>query len=169
MKLSVRRLGSSQPADKAPRSRVVKPKLLAILVVAVLIAGGYFIFHKHSQPGGPSSLASASTVEKNDQTVVAGYLKNNDLEKYQLTQVNQATLYWENKDYNNAERIMLDVFQRVPASTIDTSSYAIMVTIEKSKGDKTQEKKYLQLIIPKLKAQGDTQAVAYYNGLLHNL
>lgn len=135
-------------------------KLLIVAIVVALVVGGYLL-HAHFKRRAErlaSKPATAAQVEKvykksEDQALGIG-----DTDSYQIIKSNLAHQYLLNNDPSNAERVLSEVFEKVPDSKITSSTYYTMVDTEKAKGNQTQYKHYLQLLIAKLKAEGDSQS-----------
>lgn len=154
--------------SKSWLNKVVKVAFnLCIIGILGLIA--FVIYHHFKRPASLPVAASPSAVENVSKSSADNSLKNKDYASYQFTQVDNASLYFDHNDINNAERIMQEVLQNVPADKVTASSYGLMAGIQKAKGDNAQYKHYLQLLIPKLQAEGRTQEVTYYQGQLSKL
>jgi len=96
-------------------------------------------------------------------------LNQGDIPTYLAAQRNLATQYIEAKDYTNADRIMGEVFSKVPSNEIDSATYYVMVELEQGKGDTVQLKHYLQLLISQLNNEGDSRDAAVEQGVLNNV
>ena len=85
-----------------------------------------------------------------------------------LQHVLLASDYSASKKYDDAERVMNEVFTNVPKNYISSMVYESMVGIEQAKGDNAKYKQYLALLIERLKQDGDTQGAAGYQKQLDN-
>jgi hypothetical protein len=135
--------------------------ILTGVLVIVLIVGWKHYHNKHTNTKRPAP-ATVAQIENADQKTVTGFLNSGNVEEYQASQVFLAIRYYDNQDYVNAERVMNELFTRVPANKINSTSYTLMASIEKAKPDKVLYKKYLELSVSKLKAEGNTAQAAIY-------
>jgi uncharacterized protein HemX len=127
-----------------------------VLILVLLLAGGY-LWHKHqNQKNNTFVVTSASQLEKNNTNYTSNILKSKDLTSYQRVQTDQAGLYIDNNQLSEAERVMNEVFSRVPSDKIISDTYGTMVTLEKAKNDTAQYKHYLRLYISQLRNEGNT-------------
>ena len=143
--------------------------VIDLIILILLILAGVTIYHHFKKPTGPPAAASPSQVEAVSQNYANTVLNKKDYTAYQLSEVNTATLYFNNQDVNGADNVMQQVLKNVPASQLSVSSYELLVGIEDAKGDKQLSAHYIQLLIPKLQAQDRTQEATHYQNELKTL
>ncbi len=136
------------------------------LAILVVIIGGlawltYDHFHKAAQEKAAAPI-SVENFEKGTDSARAATLKTKDYKSYIIQHVVLASDYTASKKYDDAERIMNEVFANVPKNDINSMAYGAMVGIEQAKGDNAKYKQYLGLLIEQLKKEGDAQGAAGY-------
>ena len=136
--------------------------IVSAFAVLVIIIIGYLAWHHFTQTKKGTHISSPSEVETANKNSNESFLKNNDISSYQISQQTLAQQYLLNNDPNSAERVILEVINKVPASKITSGTYMVIVSAEKMKNDKTQYKMYLRLLIAKLKQEGKTALAAEY-------
>jgi hypothetical protein len=146
---------------------IIRTLIFAVLA-AVIIIGGVVLWRHHENTSSSRHYrpASLSQVESANQKYNNSALSSGELSSYEISQQTLAIEYLNNKDPANALRIMNEVFKKVPAEKVDSSSYIVMVSIEKALGDKVQYKHYLELLVAKLKAEGKTSQADQYQKVL---
>lgn len=161
MRLIKPHLGDSPKTNKRP-SFVEPFKIIFFIVILVAVAYGGYLTYKHFHNNSESSLghsgySTTSQFEKASKNVNDQYLKSKDYTSYINAQILLASHYTAVNDYKNAERVMNQVFVNVPADKVTSSAFNEMVAIEQSLGNQSEYKKYLNLLINKYKATGDTK------------
>jgi hypothetical protein len=150
-------------------NKIPKP-VKTIFAIAILGVIAFFIWnHFHNINSSSSVLPTPSHFEQASQKTTSNYLKAKDYTSYQLDRQDLAHEYISNNDYANAERVMNEVLANVPADKITSASYSILFQIEKAKANTTLEKKYLGLMITKLKAEGNNTTAAAAQKVLDGL
>jgi hypothetical protein len=164
------RLPGSVVSGKNNRSKRL-PKTI-ILVIAVIIIGCFLYnhFHKNAKKTFTAAKpATASQVESLEKKSTGDLLSKGDTAGYQIAQRTLANQYLLNNDTKDAERIMNNVINSIPADKITSGTYYVMVNIEKQKKDQTQYKHYLELLIEKLKAENNPQTADQVQKVLDSL
>ena len=140
-------------------------KLFVLLTIIAAIAYGGWLGYKHffkSGENSPPASISVGDFEKDTAPARQATLKSKDYQSYMVQHVLLASDYSADKKYDDAERIMNEVFTNVPKIYLNSMVYESMVGIEQAKGDNAKYKQYLGLLIDQLKREGDTQGAAGY-------
>lgn len=136
----------------------VKPiRIISLLfIIVVLAASAYLLWHHFSQKNATQNILSgAAKQEQIDAKTTTGYLASKDYIHYQTITQNLAEEYLGYNNPSNAERVMNQLFAKVPKTDVDPDSYSVMVEVQQSKNDTVLEKQYLNLYINRLKAAGN--------------
>jgi hypothetical protein len=145
---------------------IIRTLIFAVLTAVIIIGGVVLWRHHENTSSSHYKPASLSQVESANQKYNNSALSSGDLSSYEISQQTLAIEYLNNKDPANALRIMNEVFKKVPAEKVDSSSYIVMASIEKALSDKEQYKHYLELLVAKLKAEGKTSQADQYQKVL---
>ena len=139
---------------------------LFIILVVLLLFGAYALWnHFHNSNNGVIERAppvTAQQYENAKKAYVSDFAKNGDFNSYQIVQRSLAQQYLLSDDSKDAVRVMNEVFKNVPAEKVNSSSYIVMVNAQKAAKDSVEYKRYLQLLIVKLNAEGDAATAAIY-------
>lgn len=139
---------------------IVLAAIAAVLLIILIF--GWRHFHNKSNSTQRAAPATVGQIENSDQNTVKSFLSSGNTKEYENSQRFLALRYYDNNDFVNAERVMNELFTKVPSSNISPQSYVLMASIEKAKPDKVQYKHYLELAVAKLKAEGNTSQAAIY-------
>jgi hypothetical protein len=111
--------------------------LFLILFLAVVGTAVYWHFFRQTTNNGLSSLnhATAADEQKRFGQVINKSLQSGDVENYQLSQLELANSYLNEKNYSGAEKLLADVQQNVPAGQLNLLYYQLKVQIDQHNGD----------------------------------
>jgi hypothetical protein len=155
-------------AQVAKNKKPLKP-LIFLMVIVIIALAAFWILHKHNAkkhtPQTTSLKDLSSIVDKSTQAQVT----KGDYSTFQTAQDLIAKKYIIEKDLPHAEQVMNNVLSTVPKNKIMSQTYFTMVDLEAAKHDTTSQKKYLQLLIATLKAEGDSQGAAAEQKYLDSL
>jgi hypothetical protein len=147
------------------------PRSVKTIVSIAVLGGAAFLIWNHFQPkaAAPSTVASPSQIETLNQSQTNSYLNSKDYNSYQADRQTLATEYLTSQNPSAAERVMNEVLKNVPAGKINSSSYSILYQTEKAQGNVALEKKYLNLAITALKAEGKNDSASAAQKVLDSL
>ncbi|MEK7594140.1 MAG: hypothetical protein AAB436_00695 [Patescibacteria group bacterium] len=140
--------------------------VLIVLVIALLIsvASNYF----HAKKFDKRIHKQADTLEKRYSEVDQKNLKNKDYDSYQYNRFNSAAYYIQAKDFRQANSILEEVQNNVPASKLSTDIYIYRAEIADKQGDTSKYKQYTESLISELSKQKRTSEAQYYIDQLKN-
>lgn len=167
------RVGMPVSAESAQPVKKILRFVVQLAFVVLLIFFIYFIVHKHNENTQNKKSAvkptSLNAFEQESAKTDQSFLNGGDYTSYQSTKNLLASQFLAEHDIADAERVMNDVLVKVPKDKIVSQTYYTMVNIEKAKNDKTGIKQYLQLLIAKLQAEGDTKSADAWQKYLDGL
>jgi len=162
-------MGANTSAAVTPRSRKLLRILLQLLFLIVIVLLVFWIVHGRNAKKAVVQTTSlnqlSSILNKSTQSQVS----KGDYGAYQSSQALIAKKYIIENDLTHAEQVMNKVLATVPQNKITSQTYFTMVDLETAKKDIPAQKKYLQLLITRLKADGDSQGAAAEQKYLDSL
>lgn len=142
---------------------------MSVIAIGVV----YYFYNHHSKnsedSNSPDQAISLQRFQQVHSQALDSSLKNKDYAGYQENQREYASTYIGYKNYTEAQSIMNNIFQNVPADQIQSATYLVMVDLQQAKGDNAQQKHYLQLLITAFNKEGDSQDAADFQGRLNKL
>lgn len=139
-----------------------------ILILAVLILKYYPGNNKPSSSNSGPKPISAQESENLSKKPNKGFLTSKDYSGYQSTQSLVAYQYIGAGQYDSAESVMSETLQNVPDDKVVSSTYVVLASIEKHRGDTVKYKQYIQKVIERLNAEGQQQATAAWEKELNS-
>jgi uncharacterized protein YpmB len=160
MRVNVPRIGVPTSGRVSQPTKKTGSFIIKLLVVVILVALAYWLVHNHNENNRKKQAAQPQTINQLESTLskqTQPQVANGDYTTYQTTQGLIANKYISEKDLPDAERVMKDVLAKVPKDKIISQTYFTMVSLETAKKDNAAVKQYLQLLIAKLRSDGDSQ------------
>lgn len=166
--MSLLRFGSHPTAAKLKNKLLLNKTVSIIVLIFLVLAAGVFIYSNLSdKPQNPNKhpdhLTTAKEIEDNPvwKKNVDKALAKKDYEQYQLLLTSVANHYASLKDYQNAARLMNELFTNTPQDKILTTSYYSAISIADGQGDEAKKTTYTNKVIDLLKQQGRTEEANY--------
>ncbi len=155
--------------DHQKTKKRISYKLVVSLIVILFLVLAAVIFlyltYKNStqdDSGAQQAKKAVQIAEKRYKEINEDQLDSKDYVGYQISLRDYAEGYSRAKDYKNAERLLKQILKEVPVENIDSETYYDLSQLYKNTDNQKEYKKYLQLSIEKMKAEGRTKDAAYY-------
>lgn len=143
--------------------------LLLIILGGIIFAIWFIKFRDHKRQVEAPKPLTAKQVESRYSNQASSYLNSKAYDTYQGEQQRLAQQYLSSSDNNNAERVMLDVLNKVPEDKIIDTTYLTLINIEEAKHDRAKEKDYMQKLINVYNRDGDSKSAEIYQTTLSKL
>lgn len=157
MRVNVPGIGANTSGPVLSRGKKIIRFILWLIIVAAIVFGIYLLLNRNKNNGTVVNPRTINQFESDASKSTQKLLDTSDYASYQSTQSGIVSLYVAEKDTADAQRVMDEVFSKVPSNKLNSTTYFALVKIDAAKNDTAKLKNDLKVLVSKLRAEGDTK------------